>query len=301
MFRKCLIATLLSLHFSAYTQHSFFTPADSLNKGRLIGISTGVGTVWAGSMTGLWAVWYKDAQSANWHSFDDSKNWLQMDKAGHFYTAYKLNQLNTDLFQWTGLSKRKALWIGAGISFGYQATLEVLDGRTVEWGFSWSDLTANTLGVLGYMGQQLAWEEERIIPKFSYAPTKYASVRPEVLGSNFAESLLKDYNGQTYWLSFSPGTFTKGDRFPEWICFSVGYSADQKIVGDKEYYLDPSSGIEYHSKRELLFSMDIDFSRIPVKRPWLRVLLKQLNYLKVPFPSLLIRDGKAMGSWTGYQ
>lgn len=284
--------------FHSRAQTSFFEHADSLHRGRIIGISTTVGTVWAGSMIGLWQFWYKDAQSATWHSFDDSGNWLQMDKVGHFYTAYKLNQLNTDFFAWTGMKDRKALWIGSGISFGYQATLEVLDARTVEWGFSWTDLAANTAGTLSYLGQQLAWNEERIIPKFSYAPTPYAKIRPEVLGSSFIESVLKDYNGQTYWLSTSPGTFGS-NKFPKWLCFSVGYSANAKLVGDEETYTD-LSGTTYHSSRELLFSLDIDFSRIPVKRPWAKVLIKQLNYLKIPFPALLIRDGRLMGSWTGY-
>lgn len=299
MLRILLAFLLTSCLQSARAQDSFFKHADSLKKGRIIGVSTGVGTVWAGSMVGLWQFWYKDAQSAKWHSFDDSKNWLQMDKCGHFYTAYKLNQLNTDMFAWTGMDDRKALWIGSGVSFGYQATLEVLDARTVEWGFSWTDLLANTLGTASYLGQQLAWREERFIPKFSFAPTPFAQVRPEILGSNFMESLLKDYNGQSYWLSFSPGTFMKSTKFPKWLCLSVGYSAHEKLVGSEETYT-AADGTVYRSSREFLLSLDIDFSRLPVKRPWARMLLKQLNYLKIPFPSLLIRDGKLGGSWTGY-
>lgn len=300
MLRKALIVLLINYSFFGHTQQQFFKPADSLNKGRLIGVSSGVGAVWSGSMIGLWQLWYKDAELTNWHSFDDSKNWLQMDKAGHFYTAYKLNQLNTDLFTWTGLDKKKSLWIGSGVSFGYQTTLEVLDARTVQWGFSWSDMLANTIGTVGYLSQQLAWNEERIIPKYSFAPTEFSSVRPNVLGNAFYESILKDYNGQTYWLSFSPGTFMKNDKFPKWACISLGYSAHEKLVGSEEYYLDPTTGIEYNSKREFLLSLDIDFSRIPVKKPWLKVLLKQLNYLKIPFPAMILREGKLIGSWTGF-
>ena len=147
-----------------------------------------------------------------------------------------------------------------------------------------------------YTGQRLIWDEERIIPKFSYHPTDFAAIRPNVLGSSFPESLLKDYNGQTYWLSFSPGSFTKGDQFPEWLCFSIGYSAHDKLVGSEEYYLDETTGLDYHSKRELIFSMDIDFSKLPVKKPWAKMLVKQLNYLKVPFPALIIRGGQLKGS-----
>lgn len=300
MIRLALVYLTIFITFLGNTQNSFFSPADSLNKGRFIGVSVGVGTVWAGSMIGLSQVWYTDSEKTKWHTFDDSKDWLQMDKAGHYYTAYKLNQLTTDLFRWTGYNRTKSLWIGTGVSLGYQTTLEMLDAFNAEWGFSWSDMLANGLGTASYMTQQLIWDEERIIPKFSYYPTKYAAIRPEILGSNFTESFLKDYNGQTYWLSFSPGTFMENGKFPKWACISIGYSINEKLVGSEEYYLDPATGNEYFSSREIMLSLDIDFSKIPVKKPWLKTLLKQFNYLKVPFPAIGLRDGKVFGSILGY-
>jgi uncharacterized protein YfiM (DUF2279 family) len=300
MIRLTLIILALTVAFLGKTQGSFFSTPDSLNKGRLIGVSVGVGSVWTGSMIGLSQVWYADSEKTNWHAFDDSKDWLQMDKVGHYYTAYKLNQLTTDMFRWTGFNRRKSLWIGTGVSLGYQTTLEMLDAYSADWGFSWADMLSNGLGTASYMTQQLIWDEERFIPKFSYFPTKYAAVRPEILGSSFTQSFLKDYNGQIYWLSFSPGTFMKNSKFPEWACISIGYGIDQKLVGSEEYYLDPATGNEYFSSREILLSLDIDFSKIAVKKPWLKALLKQFNYLKVPFPAVGIRNGKVFGSVLGY-
>lgn len=218
-----------------------------------------------------------------------------MDKVGHTYTAYSINRLTTNLYEWSGVNERTSVWLGTGVSLGFQTTLEMFDAYSADWGFSWSDMVANIIGTGLYTGQKLAWNEERIIPKFSYHPTPYAEVRPEVLGSNFAESLLKDYNGQTYWLSFSPGSFIKDSRFPEWICFSIGYSADEKLVGSEPYYLDPISNVEYHEKREWLLSADIDLSKLNVKRPWLKMVVKQFNYIKIPFPALILRDGKLTG------
>ena len=300
MIRLTLVSLAIFVAFFGKTQASFFSPADSLNKGRLIGVSVGVGTVWAGSIIGLSQIWYANSEKTKWHVFNDSKDWLQMDKSGHYYTAYKLNMLTTDFFRWSGYNRRKSLWFGTGVSLGYQTTLEMLDAYNADWGFSWSDMLANGIGSASYMTQQIIWNEERFIPKFSYFPTKYASIRPEILGSNFAESLLKDYNGQTYWLSFSPGTFMKGSKFPKWACISIGYGIDKKLVGSEEYYLDPATGNEYFSSREILLSLDIDFSKIPVKKPWLKALLKQFNYLKVPFPTVGLRNGKVFGSVLGY-
>lgn len=289
---KHLIAILLLLlSYNSLSQETIRPDSNIVNKNRLIGISSGVGSVWTGSMLGLWQVWYKGVEKSKWHSFDDSRNWLQMDKAGHFYTAHKLNQLNYGLFRWTGLDPDRSLLISSSISFGYQFTLEMFDAFSQEWGFSWSDMSANALGTASFALQQKFWGEERIIPKYSYSPSPYAHYRPEVLGSTFAESLLKDYNGQTYWMSFSPFSFMKSSNLPEWLCISIGYSANKKLVGSSEYYTDPVSGTVFHSQRELILSFDIDFSKLDIKREWLRVMLKQLNYLKIPFPAFVLRQG----------
>ena len=294
----CILLFILSSFLS--NGQRVFEKSDTLNNKRFIGITTSITTIWAGSMIGLSQVWYKDIPKSKFHFFNDNNEWLQMDKAGHFYTAYKINQLTTNMHLWAGIKKKNSLIIGTGISIGYQTTFEILDAYSKDWGFSWGDVASNTLGSLSYLGQELVWDEERIIPKFSSFPTSYSSIRPTVLGSNFAESFLKDYNGQTYWLSFSPGTFFKNSKIPKWACLSFGYSIDEKLVGDQPIYTDNLTGITYQEKREFLFSLDIDFSRLPIKKPWLRAIVKQFNYLKIPFPSLIVRGYQLTGSWTGW-
>jgi hypothetical protein len=276
-------------------QQNALENADTLSRKRIAITGSSIGLTWAGSMTALYQVWYKNEELVAFHTFDDGANWLQMDKAGHVYTNYKISRLTGNMFKWAGMKDHSAALIGTGIGLGYQTTLEFFDGYSSGWGFSWYDMGANTLGGAIYLGQELAWGEERIIPKFSFHPTDYAELRPNILGSNFPEQLLKDYNGQTYWLSFNPTLFYKGSTFPKWLCLSFGYSADAKIVGDQEIYTDPA-GKTYHSQREFLFSLDVDFSRLPVKRPWLKKVLDQLNYLKIPFPALILTNGKLFGS-----
>lgn len=295
---RTIFLSLIFLGMSSFgfSQNSFFVNSDSISKRRVIGTSVGIGTFWSGSMIGLSQVWYSQVEKSPWHSFDDSKNWLQMDKAGHFYISHKITQFCRDKYVWAGLDNKTSTWIGAGISVGYQTTFEFLDAYSKEWGFSWSDVAANTLGTISYTAQSLIWEEERIIPKFSYSPTPYAAIRPEVLGSSFAESIMKDYNGQTYWLSFSPGTFFKDSKIPKWACISIGYSADAKIRGAENIYTDPNTNKVFEAKREFLLSLDIDFSKFNIKRPWLRALVKQFNYLKVPFPALILRGNRLTGS-----
>ena len=275
---------------------SFFQADTSQNKNRVLGTSVSIGTVWIGSMIGLQAIWYNDTIPNKFKFFDDSKNWLQMDKVGHVYTAYQLNKLTTGLYLWTGIDNKKATWIGFGISTGFQTTLEVLDGFSGTWGLSWADVASNTLGSALYASQQLTWEEQRILPKFSYSPSPFAPVRPNILGSSFAESLLKDYNGQTYWFSFSPRSFFPGLKIPKWACLSFGYSAHEKLVGSETTYTDPLTGITYNEQREFLFSLDIDFSKLDIKKPWLKTIVKQFNYLKIPFPAVIFRNGQVIAN-----
>jgi uncharacterized protein YfiM (DUF2279 family) len=248
-----------------------------------------IGSTWTASVFGLQNAWYKNSQSNNFHFIDDASNWMQMDKAGHFYTTAKLSLLTSDCYKWAGINPKKAAIAGSLIGLGYQTTLEIFDGYSTDWGFSWSDMTANVLGAGFFLAQDLLWNEQRFIPKFSYHPTEYAAYRPSVLGSNFQERLLKDYNGQTYWISFSPAHIQRFQSLPKWLCVSFGYSVDQKLVGDQDNYLG------FQAQREWLFSLDVDFSQLKTKKKWVNILLKQLNYIKIPFPTLSLKNGKIYG------
>jgi uncharacterized protein YfiM (DUF2279 family) len=248
-----------------------------------------IGSTWTASVFGLQNAWYKNSQSNNFHLFDDASNWMQMDKAGHFYTTAKLSLLTSDCYKWAGVNPKKAAIAGSLIGLGYQTTLEIFDGYSTDWGFSWSDMTANVVGAGFFLAQDLLWNEQRFIPKFSYHPTEYAAYRPSVLGSNFQERLLKDYNGQTYWISFSPAHIQRFQSLPKWLCVSFGYSVDQKLVGDQDNYLG------FQAQREWLFSLDVDFSQLKTKKKWVNILLKQLNYIKIPFPTLSLKNGKIYG------
>jgi len=265
-------------------------------KGRTIGVSTGIGAVWAGSMIGLHGIWYKGMERSKWHTFDDSREWLQMDKAGHVYTANKISGLTYDLYRWAGWQNKSAAWMGFGVSMGYLFTLESLDATGKEWGFSWSDMGANTLGSGLFLAQQLIWKEQRFVLKFSYSHSPYAQHRPKTLGSTFPERLLKDYNGQTYWLSFTPATFFENTKFPKWLCLSVGYGVDAKLNGIANEFTT-IDGETFTAKRQMLLSLDIDFSKLPIKKPWLKAIVKQFNYLKLPFPTLILTGNEWTGKW----
>lgn len=263
----------------------FWNDSDSICKKRIIGSSVSIGTIYIGSIISLQQVWYKDSFQKDFHLFNDGKNWLQMDKAGHVFTGYHLSSLLSGNFYWNGIETNKSNLIGSAIGLSYLTSLEIMDGFSKDWGFSWWDMVSNIGGSALFVGQEFAFSKQIFVPKFSFRTTKYASIRPEVLGSNFPEQLLKDYNGQTYWLSFSPGNLGI-KSFPKWLCLSFGYSIDEKLVGNTEAFQN------YNAKREFLFSLDVDLNELKVKNQFLKKVLKQVNLIKIPFPAVYIKDSK---------
>ena len=244
-----------------------------------------VGALSAGSLYGLGKLWYGQQSQISFHLFNDAKNWMQMDKLGHTFSCYHVTRGLDALFSWTGLKEKKSLLLAAGIGLTYFTGIEILDGFSESWGFSLSDMGFNALGVGMYVFQEHYLQAQIFKPKFSFHQTRFAIQRPEVLGSNFIESVLKDYNGQTYWLSFSPGQMGL-DKWPDWMMLSFGHSIRGRLKGDAVSY----GGITSH--REFLFSLDVDLSRLNVKSKFLKGLLKSLNTLKIPFPALIYANGK---------
>jgi hypothetical protein len=270
-------------------QTRFFERDTSFNKSRVIGVSSTIGVTWIGSMIALKEVWYKDSWSEEFHTFNDAKQWMQMDKAGHIFAGSFITDNVYYAYLWSGVNKNTSLLLGSVAGMGYLASFETLDGFSDEWGFSWSDLTANGIGVGWFAAQELLWDEQRLKLKFSAHLSPYAKYRPNVLGSSFSERLLKDYNGQTYWLSVNPSIFmSSSTRFPKWLSIGLGYSVDEKLRGGENtfYYADSQSNEVFTARRQYLLSLDVDLTRIPLKKPWLKTVFKALNHIKLPFPAV---------------
>ena len=111
---------------------------------------------YGGSLVGLSTAWYKDYPHSSFHSFDDSPEWLQMDKMGHFLTSWYLGRIGSNMFEWSGVKKKKAIWLGALSGWGYLTAIETLDGFSDGWGFSWSDFASNTFGTGLIIGQKFS-------------------------------------------------------------------------------------------------------------------------------------------------
>lgn len=271
--------------FAQNTADSFFKPSDSLNIKRQNTVIISEAVLATGTLIALNQAWYAEYPKSDFHFINDNAEWLQMDKAGHVFSSYHLGRFGAEMLQWSGANKKNQLLYGAGLGFAFLTAVEVLDGYSSEWGASLGDVVANASGTALYVSQELIWKEQRIMPKFSFHTTKYAGYRPEVLGSSFTEQILKDYNGQTYWLSINLHSFAKGSKIPKWLNLALGYGADGMITGNKE---DTPPILTSNPKRfrQFYLSLDVDLTKIKTKSHFLKTVFSVLNTVKIPAPTI---------------
>ena len=280
--------TQLIFGFVLFSTSLFSMPADSVNQrkwithGALIGVS-------GGSLLTLQSVWYSEYNQEKFHLFNDGSNWMQMDKAGHGFTAYHITKEVSSMQRWAYNYSKPGL--GVIYAMGYLTTLELMDGFSAGWGFSLFDFAANGAGAGLYLLQEKVFNKQVILPKFSYSTSNYASIRPDVLGNNFPQKLLKDYNAQTYWMSVPLHTIIPISNRLSFLCISFGYGCDAKIVGDQDYWQG------YSARRQFYLSFDIDCSNLTPKHPKLNKALSHLNWIKFPFPSLEFSADKTRFHW----
>lgn len=263
--------------------------ADSINSlhsganksARNIAIASGV--LYGAALYGLNKTWYEEFPRAEFHFFNDNTEWKQLDKAGHFYSAFHISQASIHLFQQAGMTKNKAHLWGGMMGFLILTPIEILDGFSEEYGASWGDLIANAVGSGTAMAQYMIWNEARIKPKFSFTQTSLAAERPNVLGDGFHQEILKDYNGQTYWLSVDMYAFlSQKSKFPKWLNFVVGYGVNNIVYANDHQNLDQG----YDAYRQYYFGLDFDLSYFTGKSKLVNTLLYIVDLIHLPAPTL---------------
>jgi uncharacterized protein YfiM (DUF2279 family) len=281
----CYIAFCLAVSSSLFSQsqfNQFLKPSDSLNKSRRNAVVITEASLATLTLVGLNQLWYADYPRSNFKTINDSGEWLQMDKLGHVFSSYQLGNIGANTLSWAGVNKKDQLIYGSTLGLGFLTAVEVLDGFSEEWGFSWTDMAANVTGTGLYVGQELLWEEQRILLKYSFHRTHFAKQRPDKLGNGFTEEFLKDYNGQTYWLSANINSFLKTESIPNWLNLAFGYGADGMLTGEPD---DPQF-LNQNRIRQYYLSLDVDLSRIKTNSHFLKTIFDVFNVIKIPFPTL---------------
>jgi hypothetical protein len=250
-----------------------FKAADSLHSK----LKTGTLYVALGaSFAGLNELWYKSYKSSAFHVFDDSREWYQMDKLGHFWTTYHFTQMALQMPAQHNAHKT----INALSGFLFLSAIEVLDGYSSGWGFSKSDMLANALGCISALTINRLQRPHDVYFKFGFRSSVYADQNPKLFGQHVLTQILKDYNGQTYWLSYS----LKHPYWPSWLALSLGYGID----GFTHAQPDPKL-----STRVIKFSVDINPKAFQSSKRWIKPFIWFFTYVKFPFP-VLAYNGKQL-------
>jgi len=273
-----LLATLILISGTGHAQSSD-TVSQGVNKKRLRTFIGASSIAYGATLAGLSSLWYQDSQHQSFRFFNDNAEWEQVDKLGHFTTSFYFSYGAQRALRWSGVDKRRSdLW-GAVTGFAVLLPVEILDGFSDAYGASTGDLMANASGALLFYGQQSLWNEVRIYPKFSFHYTSYASKRPELLGDSKLSEILKDYNGQTYWLSVDMDKFV---RFPKWLNIAAGYGANNMIYArDNE---NITAG--YRPYRQYYLSLDPDLRFLKSRSKIVNTLIFVISIIKLPSPAV---------------
>lgn len=277
-----LILTLLfTINIQGQTSY-IFTKSDTLNTKRRNTVIITESTLAIGTLFALDKLWYSEYPRSSFHFKNDNNQWKQVDKMGHIMTSYYVGKAGMDVLDWAGVSKKNQLIYGATFGFSFLTAVEILDGFSEKWGASWGDILANASGTGLLIGQELLWNEQRVLLKYSFHQTDYSKLRPNVLGENFIQQALKDYNGQTYWLSANIWSFAKESNFPKWLNIAFGYGAEGMLYGET----NPNNQFTQDPYRQFYISLDVDLTKIKTKSKFLKTVFSTINFIKIPAPTL---------------
>jgi hypothetical protein len=286
--RALISICLLLSSVETFAQSVFLPPSpvyqpDRLKTVVITEVATGVAI-----SAGLYFLWYRKHPRTHFHFFNDNGEWLQMDKMGHATTAYNIGVIQYDLMRWCGVDNNSSIAVGGLTALGYMSIIEIFDGFSSKWGFSKGDMLANIFGAALFAAQQKGWNQQRMELKWSFHGSPYAQYYPSELGSNFFSRMLKDYNGQTYWLSFNIASFLSSNSgFPYWLNMSLGYGAEGMIgARTNPSVINGKAVPEYPRYRKFYIAPDADLFRIPTQSSFYNAAAYLTRFSKIPAPAL---------------
>ena len=287
---------LIAVSFFLNTKPFFAKPLKDSNNTIKKVINIGVPSAAIISLVGINEVWYKNYARSDFHFFDDFKEWNGMDKVGHACTSYQLNKFSHTLFEKNNI--KNPLLKSSIYTFGYMLGVELLDGYSTEWGFSIYDVIGNGIGTFLYSFQESKLKSQPFKIKFSFTKTPYATCRPSLLGENRLQQIFKDYNGQTYWVTFNYNElWNKKIKLFDYVDFAVGYSIDGFTGGHNNPEISSCNCVTSdcnNLKRtsQFIFSLDLNTSKIKNNHPILGKFLLPFDIIKIPFPAFILNNSK---------
>ena len=279
-----LLAIIIQTSYSAQEKRC----RDSITKKNIILNSTALGAT-SLSYFGLYNLWYKKYPQTSFHFFNDLDEWNYIDKMGHVFSSYQVAR-KSHLF----LDKKNIehpLEKSCFYSLFFMMGIEVLDGFSTEWGFSNYDLISNFIGTGLFYIQEKKFNTQFLKLKFSSHLSPYATCRPTLLGNSFQENIFKDYNGQTYWITFDFNTrIQQKFKIFKYINLALGYSIDGFTGARYNPNLNCAECNNLKRQSQYILSFDLDLTEIETKNKFLKLFFNAFSIIKFPTPALLIQS-----------
>jgi hypothetical protein len=207
------------------------------------------------------AEWGWGTSSFKFHSegyFGKDTAYGGMDKLGHAWNAAVLAETFTDAIRKRAPNPDGAPVTGFILSMGVMGMIEVMDGFSADYGFSYEDITADIVGAtLGYLRSTYPELEEKIDFRIEYIPS----------GNEKGLALESDYSGQKYLLALKLSGFESFEETPlRFVELHAGYYArgfsDEEIADGDSKLREPYAAIGLNLSELLLSSEQARNNRI---------------------------------------
>ena len=267
-----MLRTLLVCVLVSYPTLAQVGAEENINTNKLLilgGVSAGAFIYAYGVQNNMWWKGEKSEFHTNWT--EDWNSSLGADKVGHFYFGQSVATLYKHGFMWVGYTEEKSTLYSGLFTFTYQTFLEIRDGFSKDYGFSWGDFGANLLGSMyPYLQYQYP-----LLNKYNF---KISFDPSERFQNDSHAYILDDYESTYHWLSIDINQFLPSaleNVFPDIINLGIGHSV---------------SGLNFHGSEnhEFFIGLDWDIKSLPGNNPFLKFLKETFNLYHLPAPTVKI-------------
>jgi hypothetical protein len=291
---ECCLILMIGVEAENDTIHNLVpsvNPEDSsmIAHHRITTLAIAGGTISVATLAGFYHFKHHDKLQPHFQMDFFKTDWRRgMDATHHLLIGYYSVRIGYDLLKQAGINETQATWIAGCSGLILLSSQELLDGFSTEWKSSGSDAAANILGSALFISQQLTWHNQNLVLKWSYHPTSFSKDYPDALGCNFAKAMIKDYNGQTFWLSANlKGLAGKSAKIPPWINVAVGIGITGVTGNNNPSESDNGAIIPSSNSRRLFYiAPDIDLTRIHTHSSLLKWIFEAIGFVKFPLPAL---------------
>jgi len=253
-------------------------PTHSLLSGRTLWMTVGI--VAAVPLVGELA-WWKGNQHGSFHFTDEG--WFGRDtyaggadKASHFFFGYMASREMTRWYERFGNSPASSRALSVAVAAFAGALIEIGDGYTDVYGYSWQDVASNVAGALAAAGIGAARIDDLVGLRFGFVSAEIPPPCCRAFGYGH------DYSEDVYSLDFKlAGMFRRANVRPgigRFFLVSLTY-------GTKGYRFSPVDVRERNVGIDLGISMPEILQAIGVRREkwWGEILLTFFDYIRLPY------------------